>query len=145
MNRRRFCANASTTLSLAILGNQIPTLAQTPPGDPMTGDDPKAAAEYLSSLESTGYYPTLYALYGFIHPDAESVAPRGTVLGWYMEDFVPLGPQPAIATDVTYLESWTWDVTGTTYSNVAEVAYTQEFTNAETVNDVVRLVFHNGS
>lgn len=146
MNRRKFCQSAAFAMGVATL--PAVSMAQTPtgnPGDPMTGDDPMAAAEYLSSLESTGYYPTLYAFYGYIHPDAEAVAPRGTVLGWYMEDFVPLGPQPAVATDVTYLDSWTWDVTGETYSNVAEVSYTQEFTNADTVNDVVRLVFHEGS
>lgn len=148
MNRRTFCTASAYTAAILATGGANVSFAQTPannPGDPMTGDDPMAAAEYLSGLESTGYYPTLYALYGYIHPDAEAVAPRGAVLGWYMEDFAPLGPQPAVATGVTYLDSWTWDVTGETYQNVAEVSYTQEFTNADPVEDVVRLVFHEGS
>lgn len=145
MNRRQFSAAALSAIAVTPMSLATSLAQSGDPGAPMTGDDPMAAAEYLSSLESTGYYPTLYAFYGYIHPDAEAVAPRGTVLNWYMEEFVPLGPQPAVATDVTYLDSWTWDVTGETYIDVVEVSYTQEFTNADTVNDVVRLVFHEGS
>lgn len=40
------------------------------------------------------------------------------------------------------LDSWTWDVTGETYQYVAEVSYSQEFAE-QTVEDVVRLVFHD--
>ena len=111
----------------------------------MTGDDPMRAAEYLSSLESNQYIPTLYTFYGYIHPDAAEVVPRGTVIGWYQEEFHPRGPQPAVAHDVTWLDSWTWGVTGKTYTDVAEVSFTQEFANGEVIEDVVRLKYHDGS
>lgn len=145
MNRRQLLASTASALALAEIGSAITSAQPGNPGDPMTGDDPMIAAEYLSSLESNQYIPTLYTLYGYIHPDAAEVVPRATVIGWYQQDFHPQGPQPAIATGVTYLDSWTWGVTGITYNNVAEVSFTQEFTNGDTLNDVVRLIFHDGS
>lgn len=145
MNRRQFCASAASALTLTAFARPN-TLAQTGnPGDPMTGDDPMLAAEHLSSLESITHIPALYELYEYIHPDAAAVVPRGTVIGWYQADFQPLGPMPATATGVTWLDSWTWDVTGQSYTDVAEVSFTQEFTNGETVNDVVRLKFDDGA
>lgn len=143
MNRREILLSASA--ATIGLGSNLATAQTDDPGDPMTGDDPMRAAEYLSSLESNNYIPTLYVLYSYIHPDAAETVPRATVIGWYQEDFLPRGPQPAIATDVTWLDSWTWEVTGQTYSDVAEVSFTQEFADGSTVEDVVRLVYHDGA
>lgn len=154
MNRRTFLAASASTLALSHL-LATPSLAQTPESSPssvppviveeMSGDDPQVAAEHLSVLELTEHIPALYELYGYIHPDAAELVPRATVIGWYQEDFQPLGPQPAVATGVQYLESWTWDVNGKTYENVAEVSYTQEFTNSDPVEDVVRLSYVDGA
>lgn len=141
MNRRQFCLASTSALAL---GGFSATIASAQTGDPMTGDDPMLAAEYLSSLESNQYIPTLYALYSYIHPDAAAVVPRSTVIGWYQADFHPKGPRPAVATGVTWLDSWTWNVTGQTYANVAKVSFVQEFENGETLNDVVRLTFYDG-
>lgn len=148
MNRREFVGSSAAALTVASLGTSrtfAQSSAQMPTADAMTGDDPMAAAEYLSFLETMEHMPMLYELYGYMHPDAEALARRRTVISWYQEDFQALGPQVAVATEVTMLDEWTWEPLGTTYTNVAEVSYTQEFTNAETVNDVVRLVFHEGS
>ena len=155
MNRRNFIATSTSTLALGALLSHT-SVAQTPESSPvssvppvvveeMSGDDPLAAAEHLSILETTGHIPALYELYGYIHPDAAEIVPRATVIGWYQEDFQPLGPQPAVATGVEYIETWTWGVTGKTYNNVAEVSYTQEFTNRDPVEDVVRLIYLDGS
>lgn len=79
-----------------------------------------------------------------MHQDAQALVPMATVIGWYQADFQPLGPQQAVATGVTTRAEWTWPVNGTTYTNVAEVSYSQRFGDGSVVNDVVRLVFDNG-
>ena len=141
MNRRRFLA------TLAASGVAAAThrgwAAQSEPA--MTGSDPMAAAVRLSEMESFNYIPPLYELYGYMHPDAQAIVPRATVIGWYQADFQPRGPQPAVATGVTTLDSWTWPVNGVAYADVAEVSYTQRFDDGSTVNDVVRLVYHQGT
>lgn len=141
MNRRRFLA------ALAAVGIapafQRGVAAQNDPA--MTGPDPMAAAERLSELESIDYIPPLYQLYGYMHPDAQAIVPRATVIGWYQADFHPRGPHPATATGVTMRDTWTWPVNNVDYANVAEVSFTQAFDDGATVNDVVRLVYHEGS
>jgi hypothetical protein len=138
MNRRAFVASAC----LALTAGKSTSAAIK---QPMTGDDPMAAVECLSELESIPHIPALYQLYEFIHPDAASIVPRATVIGWYREDFQPRGPRPALATGVTWLERWTWPVNGSLYEDVAEVSFTQEFADGETESDVVRLVKDGGS
>ena len=145
MNRRRFLSISTASVALARTGVRPGAAQTTEPGHTIAGDDPMAAAEYLSSLESTEHIPALYELYSHIHPDAAAIVPRGTVIGWYQEDFQTRGPKAANAYDVAWLDSWTWDVTGVTYSDVAEVSFTQEFADGETLDDVVRLKFHDGA
>lgn len=140
MNRRAFVTSAASFLALATIG----TRARQSNEQAMFGTNPMAAAEYLSTLENIDYIPPLYTLYGFMHEDAKALVPRATVIGWYQEDFQPLGPQQAVATGFTTLPQWTWAVNGVTYTNVAEVSYTQQFGDGSVVNDVVRLVFANG-
>jgi hypothetical protein len=140
MNRRAFVALAASLLAL----NRSKTVARQNDERVMFGQDPMAAAEYLSRLENIDYIPPLYTLYSFMHDDAKALVPRATVIGWYQEDFQPLGPQQAVATGVITLPQWTWPVSGVTYTNVAEVSYTQQFSDGSVMNDVVRLVFDNG-
>lgn len=140
MNRRAFVTSAASFLALSTIG----TFARQNDERAMFGNDPMAAAEYLSRLENIDYIPPLYTLYSFMHDDAKALVPRATVIGWYQEDFQPRGPQQAVATSFTTLPKWTWPVSGASYSNVAEVSYTQAFGDGSVVNDVVRLVFDNG-
>ncbi|MCA9860401.1 MAG: hypothetical protein KC438_11800 [Thermomicrobiales bacterium] len=95
-----------------------------------------AAAHHLSVLESQSSWD---ALYDQLHPDSQLTVDRATVAYWYETYFGINGPQPAGITSVS-LKSWTWPVTGRTYPQTAEVAYTQDFDNGSTVQDVVRLV-----
>lgn len=102
-----------------------------------------AAAEELSVLEATEHLPALYEFYARLHPDAQEIVPRHVVIGWYQDVWQPRGPQPANATQVRFVD-WTWPVNGVTYRDVAEVAFVQEFDNADRITDVVRLAFVDG-
>lgn len=145
MNRRRFITMSATASTALTTGMHI-SAAQETVGSEITGRDaPMAAAEYLSSLEASDHIPSLYELFSYIHPDAAEVVPRGAMIGWYQADFQSRGPEVAEAYDVTWLDSWTWDVTGKSYSEVTEVSFTQKFANGETINDVVRLKYHKGA
>ncbi len=93
-------------------------------------------AQQLSVLESESNWN---ALYDQLHPDSQLTVDRQTVAYWYQTYFAPNGPNPAQITGAS-LVSWTWPVTGRTYPQTAEVAYTQTFDNGTTINDVVRLV-----
>lgn len=141
MNRRTLI-KATAVGGLAFAAGGRHTFGQI---DAMIGDDPMAAAVHLSELETLTHIPALYTLYGYMHPDAAEIVPRATVIGWYQEDFQPRGPKKAVATGVTWLDSWTWEVSGKTYTNVAEVSYTQEFADGDIVHDVVRLQFYDGA
>lgn len=99
-----------------------------------------AAAEELSRLECTEHLPALYTRCSYQHPDSIEQSPKYAVIGWYTTDFQPRGPKRAVATNVTYLDSRTWDVNGVAYPDVAEVSYNQEFADGSTEADVVRLV-----
>ena len=69
--------------------------------------------------------------------------PPSAVIGWYQKDFLPRGPGVITVTGIQ-MRSWTWEVTGITYPNTAEVAFTQPFADGSVVNDVVRLVESDG-
>lgn len=99
-----------------------------------------AAAEELSVLEATEHLPALYTFYDRMHPDAQAIIPRHVVIGWYRDNWQPMGPQPAVAT-AGAVKEWTWPVNGVTYTDTYEVFFTQEFDNAPTREDVVRLVY----
>lgn len=95
-----------------------------------------AVAQQLSVLESQGDWDDLYDQ---LHPDSQLTVSRETVAYWYETYFAPNGPNPADIAGAS-LVSWTWPVTGRTYPQTAEVAYTQVFDNGTTVDEVVRLV-----
>jgi hypothetical protein len=103
---------------------------------PPESEQVAATAVHLSQLEAAGDLDTLYA---WLHPDAQAVIPKEAVSGWYAAEWLPREPQPIDVISVDFVE-WTWNVTGTPYANVAEVAYEQPLGDGSTVRDVVRLV-----
>lgn len=100
-----------------------------------------ATAIQLSQYESQGYTGLLY---DSLHLDAKVLIPADAIFGWYQNAFFPNRPGIITVTGVEIV-SWTWEVTGVTYPETAEVAFTQPFANGDTVEDVVRLVEDNGS
>jgi hypothetical protein len=101
------------------------------------------ACEDLSRLEATEHLPALYEFYARMHPDAQEIVPRHVVIGWYQDEWQPMGPREAVATGVRFVD-WQWPVNGVTYSDVAEVSFNQTFENAPPISDVVRLAFAEG-
>ena len=101
------------------------------------------ACEELSQLEATEHIPALYTFYARMHPDAQAIVPRHVVIGWYRDAWQALGPHPAVATGVRFVD-WTWPVNGVTYRDVAEVSFNQTFDHATAVSDVVRLASADG-
>ncbi len=102
-----------------------------------------AAAEELSRLEATEHLPALYEFYARLHPDAQEIVPRHVVIGWYQDHWQSKGPQPAVATNVRFID-WRWPVNGVIYRDVADVSFTQEFEYAPRIADVVRLAEVDG-
>ncbi len=84
--------------------------------------NPASAAVTYSELEAAGMFSELY---DHMHSDAKAIIPESAVVGWYENEFAPLGPGVITHTRVKMV-SWTWEVTGTTY-RTAEVSYTQPF------------------
>lgn len=103
--------------------------------------DPATTAVDISVLESQGRFSDIYDQ---MHPDAQAFIPRAAVVGWYENDFAPLGPGVITVTNVAYV-SWTWPVTGKTYPNTAEVFFRQPFADGTVVSEVVRLVESGGN
>ena len=129
---RRWCL-----LSLVVLATVVAPARVV--GAQETVSDERAAADTavaLSRLEAAGEFDALYAE---MHPDAQAVVPRAAVVGWYANEFAPLGPGVVTVSGVRFVE-WTWAVTGETYFPTAEVAYAQPFDDGAVVEDVVRLV-----
>lgn len=93
----------------------------------------------ISGLEATGDFS---ALYDRMHPDAKAIVPREVVVGWFGGYFAGKETTGITVTGVHFV-SWTWSVTGVTYSHTAGVFFVQpirvngEYTEIE---DVVRLV-----
>lgn len=117
-----------------VAGLSIPV----PRADAQTSFDAQNAmdmAYYLSYLESISDFNTEY---DFIHPDARAIIPRAAVVGWFLDNYAPLQPQPATILGVEFV-SWTWQVTGVTYPYTAQVSYSQAFANGVRTT-IVRLV-----
>lgn len=95
-----------------------------------------AVAETVSDLEVTGGFR---GLYDAMHPDAQAIIPREAVIGWYENEFTQRGDPAARAIKMRFI-SWTWDVTGKTYPETAEVALRQQLPDGTIVRDEVRLV-----
>ncbi len=120
----------------------IPVLvvANTPVGlRAQSSTDEQAAADTAVELSEYEAVGDVNALYDRIHPDVHSVVPRAAVIGWYQNDFLPLGPGVATVTGVRFVE-WTWEVTGQTYPYTAEVSFRQPFANGSVADEIVRLV-----
>lgn len=115
-------------------------LLQTPQSAKAAAD-PATTAVDISVLEAQGRFSDIY---DHMHPDAQAFIPRAAVVGWYENDFAPLGPGVITVTGVQYV-TWTWPVTGKTYANTAEVAFQQPFANGGMVTEVVRLVESGGN
>lgn len=116
------------------------SLWQTPP-PLLAAADPATTAVDISVLEAQGRFSDIYDQ---MHPDAQAFIPRAAVVGWYENDFAPLGPGVITVTGVEYV-TWTWPVTGKTYANTAEVSFQQPFANGSVVSEVVRLVESGGN
>jgi hypothetical protein len=95
-----------------------------------------AVAETVSGLEVMGGYR---GLYDAMHPDARAIIPPEAVTGWYENEFMYRGEPAAKAIKVRFI-SWTWNVTGQTYPETAEVALRQQLTDGAVIRDEVRLV-----
>jgi hypothetical protein len=95
-----------------------------------------AVAEMLSGLEVAGSFR---ALYDGMHPDARAIIPPEAVSGWYENEFMHRGEPAARAIKVRFI-SWTWDVTGQTYPETADVALRQQLADGSVIRDEVRLV-----
>ena len=104
------------------------------------GADAAAAAVEISRLEAEGAYD---ALYDRMHPDAQAISPRETVVGWYEAESAPLGPGVITVLSVAFVD-WTWEVTGTTYPNTAEVSFSQPYADGTVSQGVLRLVESGG-
>jgi hypothetical protein len=94
------------------------------------------AAQSVAGLEVLG---NLYDLYRSMHPDAQAIIPSEAMIGWYENEFTRFGEPVPKAVKVRFI-SWTWDVTGRTYPDTAEVALRQRFPDGTVVRDEVRLV-----
>jgi hypothetical protein len=104
--------------------------------------DPDAAmmvAELLSRLEVAGDSKSLDTLYRVLHPDAQDVIPQEAVVGWFENEFPYFGEPPAVAIKVRYVP-WTWEVTGKTYPDAAQVAMRHYLSDGTTRRVTVPLV-----
>ena len=95
-----------------------------------------AVAETLSGIEVSGKF---YGLYDALHPDARAILPREAVSGWYEDAFPYTGESAARAVKIRFI-AWTWEVTGRTYPETAEVSMRQTLSDGTTLRDEVRLV-----
>ena len=95
-----------------------------------------AAAETIAALEVAGDF---YDLYRAMHPDAQAIIPREAMVGWYQHEFTHVGEPAPRAVKVRFI-SWTWEVTGQTYPETAEVVLRQQLPDGTVVRDEIRLV-----
>jgi hypothetical protein len=93
-------------------------------------------AETVAGLEVAG---NLGGLYRSLHPDAQALIPSEAVIGWYENEFTHFGEPTPRAIKVRFI-AWTWEVTGKTYPDTAEVAMRQQLPDGAVVRDEVRLV-----
>ena len=95
-----------------------------------------AAANTIAALEVAS---DLYDLNRSMHPDAQAIVPREAMIGWYTNEFTHSGEPAPRAIKVRFI-SWTWEVTGQTYPETAEVALRQQLPDGRVVRDEIRLV-----
>jgi hypothetical protein len=95
-----------------------------------------AVAAMVAGLEVSGDF---FNLYRAMHPDAQAIIPQEAVVGWYQHDFTHVGEPAPRAVKVRFV-SWTWQVTGQTYPETAEVVLRQQVPDGTVVRDEIRLV-----
>ena len=140
-SRRTVTASAALAAGLALLGpRSIDGSLAASASRTGAVSDPVEVAISQSRLEVTG---NIFALYQQMHPDSQDEVPLYAVQYWYDNEFLPTGPRVIEPTGVTFVD-WTWEVTGTTYPDTAEISFAQSFADGSTVEDVVRLVEENG-
>ena len=108
------------------------------PFPPRARLDPEAAlatAELLAQWEASADFESLYDT---LHPDAQAAVPRAAVVGWYQDEFAPLGFAGGAAIKLRFV-AWTWPVTGMTYRDVAEVTMRLQFRGQDSQREAVRL------
>ncbi|MFT4038410.1 MAG: hypothetical protein QM692_09540 [Thermomicrobiales bacterium] len=105
---------------------------------PLLSNDNAAlrVAEFIVHAEVVG---NVFALYRSMHPDAQALIPQDAVVGWYQNEFLHFG-EPAPRAVKLRFAPWTWEVTGQTYPEAAEVATLQTLEDGTEVWDAVRLV-----
>ncbi len=90
-----------TMITVLLTGIPMGTSAQSRP----EAADPTAAAVFYSQLEAEGRFSELYS---YMHPDAQEIIPEAAIVGWYENEFAPLGPSVITVMDVQ-LVSWVWE------------------------------------
>lgn len=100
------------------------------------GEAAMKAAETLSALEFGG---VIHDMYRSMHPDAQALIPEQAVVGWYMNEFLHFD-EPAPRASKIRFRPWTWEVTGKTYPDTAEIATRQALDDGTIVWDDMRLV-----
>jgi hypothetical protein len=93
-------------------------------------------AETVARLEVSGNFSNLYRS---MHPDAQAIIPQEAVVSWYENEFMHVGEPAPSAIKVRFV-SWTWEVTGKTYPETAEVVLRQQLPDGTIVRDEIRLV-----
>lgn len=136
---------ASVTCTVGCVSQRCTCLdgssAATPPAEPPLplipdAESAMAFAEWLSLLENGERYDILYRT---LHPDAQSLIPPRVITRWYRRESATRGAEQAEAVKVRFIP-WTWQVTGTTYPETAEIAFRQELADGTLLRDEVRLV-----
>ncbi len=115
----------ATVLAIGGFGQEVP-------GPPDVGTDAEraaraaATAEELFGLAAAGGFN---ALYDRIHPDAHAVIPRVVAVRSFEEIY---GQTQAGQAEIigAQLGEWTWQVTGQTYPEAAQVSFTQPYVDA---------------
>ncbi len=115
----------ATVLAVGGFGQELPG-----PSDVGTDEEraarAAATAEELFGLAAAGEFN---ALYDRIHPDAHAVIPRVVAVRSFEEIYGQTQAGRAEITDAQ-LGEWTWQVTGQTYAEAAQVSFTQPYVDA---------------
>ncbi len=102
-------------------------------------NDAITKAVAISDQEFAGDFS---AMYQSMHPDARAIIPEQVVVGWFTDYYAGIDASDMTVTGVELIP-WTWGVTGETYPQTAEIAFTYTLTQngaSSTVAEVVRLV-----
>ena len=142
----RFARIAGPLALGAFLAGPRWMLAQSPEASPgatpvdATGLQVETAQEILVNFSQAEADGDLYTLVHLFHPDSLREAPGYVVAGWYRDNSLPKGPQPAELTGTPILvPGWTWPVNGQTYPAVA-VPFQQHYDDGSTLDSTAMMV-----